>query len=232
VWVRRGRFQFCQPSPSWIGPAIVLCGWLLYSLGDTFLIQSFFHGGAIVIAVGCLITVLGYRLLIDFFPAFVALGFMVPVPGSIRQQIAIPLQRVTAAVTQNVFDLMGIHVERAGNLLCINGVDVAIAEACNGMRMVFALLLVSYAFAFGTPLRWYVRVLVLVATPISAIVCNVIRLVPTVWLYGNYPGKWAVLFHDLSAWVMLIASFLILMSILRVLRWALLPVTTYRLAYD
>ena len=37
------------------------------------------------------------------------------------------------------------------------------AEACNGMRMVFALVLVSYAFAYSMPLRNTVRILVLIA---------------------------------------------------------------------
>lgn len=232
VWVRRGRLRYCPPRTSWVGPAIVFAGWMLYSLGDTFLVQSFYHAGAVVMAVGCLITVAGHRLLMDFFPAFLGLAFLVPIPGSVRQQIAVPLQRATAAATQHVFELMGITVERAGNLLSINGSDVAIAEACNGMRMVFALLLVSYAFAFGTPLRWYVRLLVIVATPLTAIACNVIRLVPTVWLYGHASTGTAETFHDLGAWVMLLASFLVLMGILRLMRWAMVPVTVYNLAYD
>jgi len=62
---------------------------------------------------------------------------------------------------------------------------VTVAEACNGMRMVFALVLVSYAFAFSMPLRNGVRLVVLAASPLAAIVCNVIRLIPTIWLYGN-----------------------------------------------
>ena len=110
--------------------------------------------------------------------------------------------------------------------------DVEIAEACNGLRMVFALVLVSFAFAFGMPLKIYARVLVLLATPISAIVCNVFRLVPTVWLYGYYPGAFADQFHTASAWVMLVVAFLMLVGILRLLRWALIPVTQYTLAYD
>ena len=66
--------------------------------------------------------------------------------------MALPLQGATVLVTQRLFELAGMQLERSGNLLTINGVNVAIAEACNGMRMVFALVIVSYAFAFGTPL--------------------------------------------------------------------------------
>src|SRR5699024_5990557 len=104
--------------------------------------------------------------------------------------------------------------------------------ACNGMRMVFALFLVSYAFAFGTPLRNRVRAVIILASPLSAILSNVIRLVPTVWVYGYMNQALADDFHAFGGWFMLVASFLILMSIIWILRWAMIPVTRYTLIYD
>ncbi len=232
VWVRRGRVRHCKPVGLWAGPVICLLGWLMYSVGDTHLMQSIWHVGAIFIVVGCCLTVLGTQVLRAFLPVFFALVFLVPVPGRIRQQIAIPLQRTTAAVTEAAFKLADEPVTRSGNLLSINGVDVAVAEACNGMRMLFALGMVSYAFAFGTPLRGYARVLVLIATPVSAVLCNVIRLLPTVWVYGNYTEEFARGFHDISGWVMLMVAFGLLMAVLQMLRWAMVPVAPFTLAYD
>ena len=58
-------------------------------------------------------------------------------------------------------------VERSGSKLSINGVDVNIIEACNGLRMVFPLILVSYAFSFGLPLRNSRPFLVLLASPLQ-----------------------------------------------------------------
>jgi exosortase len=231
-WVRRGRARHCRPVGLWIGPIVCLLGWFLYSVGDTHLLQSLWHLGAILIVVGCCLSVLGTQVLRAFLPVFVALVFLVPVPGRIRQRIAIPLQRTTAAVTESAFRLADEPVTRSGNLLTINGVDVAVAEACNGMRMLFALGMVSYAFAFGTPLRGYARVLVLVATPVSAVLCNVIRLLPTVWVYGNYSADFARGFHDISGWVMLMVAFGLLMGVLQLLRWAMVPVAPFTLAYD
>lgn len=232
IWVRRGRFRRCRPQGRWIGPAMVLAGWLLYSLGDTYLVQIAWHGGALMVVLGCIFTVLG----IDVFFAFLAVValqvFLIPVPGRIRQSIAIPLENITTLVTQNVCDFFGLVCDRSGNVITVNGHDVAIAEACNGLRMVFALTLVSFAFAFGTPLRWYLRALVLVASPVCAIVCNVIRLVPTVWMYGYYPEHVANYFHDISGWVMLPLALVMLICIIRMLRWALVPVTLFTLAYD
>jgi exosortase/archaeosortase family protein len=98
--------------------------------------------------------------------------------------------------------------------------------------MVFALILVAYAFCFGMPLRNSVRVLILVLSPIAAIFCNLVRIVPTAWLYGYLPkgSRIGSDFHTYSGWMMLPIAFLLLLGIIRILRWAMIPVMRYTLA--
>ena len=232
VWARRRRLRFATATNQWVGTAMVLAGWLALYFGETKLWQSVWHFGAILIAVGCFITVTGASIIRLFLPAFLVLIFLIPVPGRLRQQIAIPMQNATAHITESMCEVVGIPIVRSGNLLTVNGNDVAIAEACNGLRMVFALSLVCYAFAFGNPLRFYARVLILAATPFAAVACNVIRLVPTVYFYGYHPASVADAFHDISGWVMIFVAFLCLMGILRLLKWAMIPVYKFNLAYD
>ncbi len=232
VWVRRGRLRQCRPVGMFVGPILVGLGWVVSSVGYNNALQSFWHGGALLIVLGCLISVTGVQVVWRFFPAFLALVFLIPIPGMARQAIALPLQSVTAIVTQSLLEVMGILVSRSGNVLQVNGVDIGIAEACNGLRMVFALALVSFAFAFGSPLTMFTRVIVLAASPVSAILCNVIRLVPTVYLYGYASIESGDRFHSASGWIMLVVAFLLLIGIIRVLRWAFVPVTRYTLAYD
>jgi exosortase len=232
AWVRRSRLKHCDHRGLWIGPLMAAAGWLCYSMGDKYLIQSAWHGGSVLIAIGCVFTFLGSRALRAFLPVVIAAFFLVPVPGRVRQRIAIPLQTVSARATEAVLRMGDADVVRSGNLLSIKGVPVTIVEACNGMRMTFALGMVCFAFAFGTPLRNPIRILVMLATPASAVACNVIRLVPAVWIYGHYPSETARMFHDLSGWIMLFVSFGLLMAMLRLLRWAMVPVTPFTLAYD
>jgi exosortase len=185
-------------------------------------------------AVGCIITALGKNVFFQFLPAFAVLVFLVPIPGFIRQEVSVPLQSATAYVTQVLLEIFGVPIERSGNLLRINGQDVAVAEACNGMRMVFALVLVSYAFAFSIPLRNTTRLLVLACSPIAALICNVIRLIPTVLVYGYQAegSKMGDHFHDWSGWFMLPVAFMLLMMVMKALKWALLPVMRFNLAYQ
>jgi exosortase len=230
IWVRRVRFRFCAPTGTFAGPLIALAGWLISSYGFYHGVQSFWHGGAVLVVLGCIVSVVGKNVLFRFFPAVAVLVFLVPFPGTLRQQIALPLQSWTAQIAQILLEMFGIDVERSGNLISVNGMPVSIAEACNGLRMVFALILVSYAFSFGLPLKNFVRVLVLLASPLAAILCNVVRILPTVWLYGFHSKSAADKFHDYSGWIMLPIAFLLLYGIIRLMRWALIPVTRYTLA--
>lgn len=230
VWVRWERIRLCIPQASYLGPALVAIGWFLNSYGDRHAAESLWHSGAVLVVLGCLFSVVGREVLLQFLPAVVVLGFLVPVPGLVRQQIAIPLQSALARLTEVAFDFMGMQIERSGNLLSINGVDVTVVEACNGMRMVFALVLVSYAFAFSQPLRGYVRILILIATPLSALLANLVRMIPTIWIYGHFEKTLAEKFHDISGWVMLFVAFMAMLAIIRVMKWALIPITRYSLA--
>jgi hypothetical protein len=54
--------------------------------------------------------------------------------------------------------------------------------------------------------------------------------VPTVWAYGWFSTTAAEQFHTISGWAMIAAGFLLLMGIIRILRWAMLPVSPFTLA--
>jgi exosortase len=231
VWARRIRLRNCPPSGTFVGPIVAGLGVLMSLWGFEQNMQSIWHAGAVALLVGSLITALGKNVLFQFLPAVVVLVFLVPIPGFIRTEVSVPLQTATAYVTQVLLETFGIPLERSQNLLRINGQDVAVAEACNGMRMVFGLVLVAYAFAFSMPLRGSTRALILIFSPVAALFCNVVRLVPTVLLYGYSGTKWGDWFHDWSGWLMLPIAFFLLMGVLRILKWALLPVMRYNLAY-
>jgi exosortase len=230
IWVRRMRLRHCRPTGTIIGPIIVAAGWALSSYGFNYQKTFFYHIGSLLVVLGCMFSVLGKHVLFRFFPAVAVLVFLAPIPGTIRQQIALPLQSETAKIAQTLLDVMGVQTELSGNQLSINHVPVTIVEACNGMRMVFPLFLITYAFSFGLPLKNAVRYFVLLMSPLTAIICNVLRTLPLIWLYGNGSRHVADRFHDYSGWLMLPIAFLLLLGVIKLLKWAMLPVTRYTLA--
>jgi exosortase len=229
IYVRRARFRYCKPTFTGIGFLLAALGWAVHMYGFYHNYESLWHSGAVLVVIGCVLSVFGKQALFRFFPAFAVLVFLVPVPGMIRLGIAAPLETWTAQLSELLLNAVNTGVTRSGNQLLVNGYPINIAEACNGLRMVFALILVSYFFCFALPLRNSVRVIILLASPLAAMVCNVIRILPTVWLYGvsEYAGH---TFHDWSGWLMLPISFLILLGVIAALRWAMVPVMRYTLA--
>lgn len=224
VWARRGHAAGMRLRSSWVGPLAIAAGWAFSTWGFNYDVEVFWQFGAVLTVVGCLVTVVGLEVVKRFWPAFLVLGFLVPIPGILRVQIALPLQYAAASSAGFILNLMGASVQQSGSVLIYHGHEVLVAEACNGMRMVFSLILVSCAFAFATPLRTVVRLLVIALSPAAALVCNVIRLVPTVWVYGHYPQGVATMFHDVTGWAMLVVAFLLLMGVIRLLQWAQIPV--------
>jgi exosortase len=231
AWVRRGRWRLCDAHASYIGCGMVMVGAGLSYYGVGHAMQVAWHLGAVLAALGAAVTVLGWDVLMGFLPVFVVLLCLVPVPASVRIAMSLPLEQVTAHIVQGVMEIMGMSVERSGNLLSINGVDVTVAEACNGLRMICGLVLVIAAFVFGSPMRWYVRAILLALSPVLSIVLNVVRLVPTMLFFGYTSRGTAEMFHDASGWAMLPIAFLLLMGVLRLLRWACVPVMAYEVVY-
>ncbi len=112
VWVRRHRFRYCKPSGTALGFLLAVIGWAMTTFGFYSGTQSLWHGGAVLLVVGCAMSVLGKHMLFRFFPAVAVLVFLIPVPGFIRQQIALPLETWTARISQFAFELVNIPGRR------------------------------------------------------------------------------------------------------------------------
>ena len=224
AWIRRKELSTLQPSSDFWGPILVALGWAVSHWGFYGARQSPWHFGALLVVLGCLTTVVGSRVLWSVWPAVLVMVFIVPVPGMIRQQISIPLERATASVTTTLLGLAGAPVSRSGNQILINNYPVTVAEACNGLRMIFPLFLIVYVFCFTLPLRSGVRWLLLLTSPLCAIACNVVRLLPTVVLFGYASKDVADKFHDYSGWPMVSIAFLVLMGVVKLMQAFKLPV--------
>jgi len=230
AWLRRSRFRYCSLTPSPFGPIIVLLGWAMSTVGFRTGVDVAWHLGAILVVAGAVVSVIGLDWVRQFAPSLLALLFLLPIPGRVRQAVAIPLQEITAKVGEWSMQFMGVPVTREGIALTVNNQTVLVAEACNGMRMVSALALIAFAFVFSTPMRNSVRLVILLATPVLAIVVNLIRMIPTVLLYGYASEDIAKLFHDLSGWASLAVALGLLWLLLAFLRWLEIPIARVAVA--
>jgi exosortase len=230
VWLaalRKSRLRRWTPAPSVLGPIGVVAGWACIEAGYHTSTDVLQHFGALLMVLGAITAALGHKFLLLLKPSLIALLFLFPVPGRFRQHIAIPLQHISAFVSEHLLQLFGVGVERSGILLELNGREVAVAEACNGMRMVSALGLITFAFVFSVPMRGRVRLMLILLCPLVALVVNIIRLIPTTLAYGYATPETALLVHDIGGWAVLALAIGMLWLVLVTLRWLEVPIDPY-----
>lgn len=229
AWLRRSRLQFIRYRPTLMGPLLVAAGVLASDWGDENGVQLLWHGGVLLALLGCVLSMTGLELVRQFAPVIITMCFVVPIPGRVREALAGPAQDLSVATAHMLLELGGFDAIREGNIIVIEGQPVAVGEACNGMRMVFALALVVYAFVFSVPFSMGTRLFLVAAAPIVALACNVVRLVPTSIAYGWFNPTLAEQIHDVGGWLMLPLALLMLMGLVKLLRWLDLPVMNWRL---
>jgi exosortase len=228
-WCRRSRLPFVRCRPSLAGPLLVASAILLGWYSDRTDLRVGIHLSAVLALLGAVLTMTGLEAIRQFGPVFLAALLIVPVPGSIRQEISRPLQDAAVALTQGMLELMGVTAIRDGSLLVIRGTPVAVGEACDGMRMAMALGLVVFTFVFAMPIRPGTRMFLVIIAPLVAILCNVLRLVPSSLAFGFADEAMAVRVHEVFGWVMLVIAIGAMFLSLRLLRWLDLPVVRWRL---
>ncbi|MAH66438.1 MAG: hypothetical protein CMJ27_08625 [Phycisphaerae bacterium] len=228
AWLRQSRLGRYEIRRSFAGPVLILSGWLLFVGGAFYDVVLFWHLGGIVGFIGVVVTCVGPRILLVFGPAFLVLFAIAPLPGVVREWIALPLQNFATIVTSIILELLGVDAVRRGSIIEINGKIVLVGEACNGMRLVMPIALVIYAVVFSLPLRRAARFLLLFASIPVALVCNILRLIPTSLAYGFVPGS-AEMVHDIGGWLMLPIAVLLLLGLLRFVEWLDVSVSKWRL---
>lgn len=228
AWLRRSRIAALTLRGRWWGPVIIFVGWCCFVTGAYFDVVAMWHFGIISAIIGGLVSFGGLQIIWYFGPPLLILLAVIPIPGSVRQALAQPLQGFATFVTALVLDFFGVPAIRSGNVIQINGNAVAVGEACNGMRLLIPLGLVIFAFVFSLPLKLRFRMLLLLISIPVALVCNVFRLVPSALAYGYLP-EFAEMVHDIGGWLMIPLSIGILLLMLRLVEWLDISVSRWRL---
>ncbi|MCC6795757.1 MAG: archaeosortase/exosortase family protein [Candidatus Hydrogenedentes bacterium] len=184
IWTRRESALLSRRSGTIFAPIIAAAGWILYSIGDAQLIQSFWYMGAVTITIACAVSVLGTELPRRLWPALLVLMFAIPIPGLIQLRILQPIQDFTARSTAVVLHFVGESVSLDSRVMQINGVSVDVAQAFGGVGIIFALTLVCLTFAFSARVGTRMRVFLVLTSPVLAFALNTVRLIPTAAIYG------------------------------------------------
>jgi exosortase len=160
------------------------------------------------------LLVAGWRFFWQLRWILVFLFLMVPFPGRVHNAISGPLQDYATTGAVFVLELLGSAVAREGHVMVLDGGTlVAVAEACSGLRMLTAFIVVGSVLAYVVNRPRWQKVVLLASTVPIAILCNLVRLVITAELYAHVGSELAQkFFHDFAGLTMMPMAVLVLVG--------------------
>lgn len=163
-------------TPSVWGLPLIMAGLVIRIWSQT--LKYGYPGDAtfLLVVAGIVLLVLGWDLFRSVWVSVVYLGLMIPWDTKYYEGVALPLQTLAAAGAQRILGIGGILCTRRVNVLELASGDLAVAEACSGLHLLFAFVAlgVMMAYIYRRPL-WERLVIMISSVPI-AVLCNVIRV--------------------------------------------------------
>jgi exosortase len=221
VWSDRRRLRALPTSVCWWGFALLLASQVVRLLGLFYMFASL-ERFSLILALGALVLFFfGHAVTRRLVWLWLFFLLMMPLPSRVHERLAIPLQDLATGSSVFCLEMLGFLVARQGHILRLSGrTAVAIAEACSGLRMLTAFVVVAATLAFlvRRPV-WQKAVLVISSVPV-AIAANTLRLVATVLLYEWVSDDVAErFFHHFAGLTMMPFAVIVLILELRLLRW-------------
>jgi exosortase len=218
VYLNRKKLLAHPFRTTWIGlfPIIIGVAWYIFSsIGPPAIKHHNMHGlGVGMTLFGIVLLFCGWRAtLVLLFPLAYLFIFGQAISDRFINIVTFRLQDVAARGSHVILVLIGVDVDRAGNVLTVyhNGEprQLNIAEACSGMRMLMAFLALGVAMAY-TMLKhvWQQVILVIMAFP-TAIFVNMLRVVTLAFLSMVDANLAVGDFHTFIGLVWLVPAFLI-----------------------
>lgn len=201
---------------NYLGLFFLLCCIIVYPVNIVHF--KFAYGQPILMigALGSIVLFLGGRRLARYaWLPVVYLLFAVPLPDRFYQGMTIPMRRLAAQVATFLLNLVpaleanvnGVVIDVVYKGVSMEpGLDVA--EACSGMRLLMAFLALGVAMAYLHYRPMWQRLVLLASTVPIAILCNVVRVTVTGFIYILLDPKYAQGgYHDLLGILMLPLAF-------------------------
>jgi exosortase len=231
AWILWQRLTGAEPKPSsgavpapWWGWVFLIAVLAVRATAYELNLQAL-ERATILPAIACLTWAFGgWPLLRRVWLAIAYLVFMLPLPQSINNLIALPLQSLATSGSCFVLQLSGLWAIQDGNRINLSTphgmMPLDVAVACNGLRMLMTMVATAIAIIILVPLPTWKRIVLVVSVVPIALLSNMIRIVTTGWCYylvtGSHAKEWA---HDISGWLMPVLALLLVGVELIILSW-------------
>ncbi|UCG59803.1 MAG: exosortase [Phycisphaerales bacterium] len=205
LWSRRHEIAKCPMGPSAWG-LILFLGAQIFRLLGLYLLYGSAEMLSIVMSVAALVLLLfGWHVFRRVGTVLLFLCLMLPWPHRVQSAVSLPLQSWATSSAIFCLELMGYDVvPGGGNVIHIGDSSVAVAEACNGLRMITAFFVIGALVVLLVKRAWWEKLIVLVSSLPIALLCNTVRLALTAIAFTKLSGEhWEEIFHDFGGYAMM-----------------------------
>ncbi len=223
LWSRRREIINTPVRPSIWGLFAFVMAQALRLFGLFFMYSSGERLSLVLSIAALVLFLFGWPLFRKTFTTLVFLGLMLPMPRSVHNAITLPLQSWATSSAVFCLEIMGYAVIREGNIIQINDVTVAVAEACNGLRLVTAFVVINGLVVLLVRRVWWEKLIVLLSSVPIALLCNSVRLTITAIAFTMLAGEnWERVFHDFGGYAMMPLA----LAVVIIELWILMKLTT------
>ncbi len=214
AYERRWDLEDARVGGSWLGLVPLAIGVLSLAIGRLGTELMTMRAAFIFTLIGLVLLLLGREIFkILAFPLFF-LFLMVPLPQSVVNTIAFPLQLIAAKFAVLSLQQLGIPALVEGNIIHLAHTQLFVHEACSGLRSLMALVTLGVVFAyfFKRGVLW-VQILLVASTIPIAIAVNSFRVALTGYLAHHFGEEAAGgVIHDFQGVITFGMAFFILLG--------------------
>ena len=221
AYERRWDLEDARIEGSWLGLIPMFIGLTSLTIGRLGTELMTMRAAFVFTLIGLVLLLLGREIFkILAFPLFF-LFLMVPLPQSLVNTIAFPLQLIAAKAAVWSLQELSIPALVEGNIIHLAHTELFVADACSGLRSLMALVTLGVVFAhfFKSGVLWAQLVLVASTIPI-AIFVNSFRVALTGLLAHHFGKEFATgAIHDFQGIFTFGLAFVMLLGEGRLIDW-------------
>ena len=213
AWERQPKLRRARIEPSWWGLVPLALSTTTLVVGRLGVEQMNMRVSFVLALMGIVLLLLGRQIFrILAFPLFF-LFLMVPLPQSLVNVVAFPLQLTAADWAVDLLYYLRIPALREGNIIHLPNTTLFVAEACSGLRSLMALVTLGVVFAYFFRKSWGERIVIVLSAIPIAIIVNALRVTITgilTYRFGEKAAEGAI--HEFQGLITFSAAFLLLLT--------------------
>lgn len=205
-----------QTRSNYLGLFFLICGIAFYALnGASPSGYAYLQPISMIAILGAIVLFLcGWPLLRYTWLPVAFLVFAIPLPSRYYVAITMPMRHLAANVAAALLNLLnGLEATASGVIIDViyknqHLEPLNVAEACSGMRLLMAFMALGVAMAYLHYRPIWQRMVLLASTVPIAIICNIVRVTVTGFIYVLIHPKYTQgIYHDILGLGMLPLAF-------------------------